>query len=137
MNIPNVKALLLKIEGMCPECASVNTEVVDSSENNMDFISHCECEDCGTTFNEIRNLEFSHKDNIVVGGKTYAPMSKDIKATEWWSHCDTVVTINTHYHEQKCPECGEPIKPCSNCVMDKVECHECPLDILNEKEEIK
>jgi len=70
-----------------------------------------------------------------MGKITYQPISKDIKISEWCSVCEEEVIINTHYHQQICPNCGAFIKPCANCIKDKVECHECPLDILNNEEE--
>jgi len=46
---------------------------------------------------------------------------------EWCPCCESEVTLDKVFQIQECPICGKPIKPCSICDMDKVNCVECKL----------
>ena len=54
-----------------------------------------------------------------------APNEKTI--TEWCSNCTTEVEIESIAQVQACPECGEPIWPCSLCDHNRVKCSQCIL----------
>ena len=41
--------------------------------------------------------------------------------------CESEVTLDKVFQIQECPSCGKPIKPCSMCDMNQVNCDECKL----------
>lgn len=52
---------------------------------------------------------------------------------EYCSFCgDEVLIRNDFKHKQTCPTCGAPIRPCSQCDWNVVDCRKCPLGNPNE-----
>lgn len=47
--------------------------------------------------------------------------------TEWCPCCDTEVNIEP-FGISFCPNCGEPILPCSMCDTDYIDCRDCPYE---------
>lgn len=48
------------------------------------------------------------------------------KITEWCPYCEKEVKLEPIMHElQRCPKCGTPIRACSMCDEDIVNCEEC------------
>lgn len=45
--------------------------------------------------------------------------------SELCPHCENEVEIKESFTNQKCPECGKRILPCSMCKMDETNCNEC------------
>lgn len=56
-----------------------------------------------------------------------ADMAKNKYVYEVCPHCSCEVKIEAKMVLQTCPACGKPIKPCSLCYMDKVNCYCCPF----------
>ena len=47
--------------------------------------------------------------------------------TEWCPLCESEVVLDNTFKIQKCPSCKNPIKPCSMCDMNKLNCNGCKL----------
>ena len=48
--------------------------------------------------------------------------------TEYCPHCFSDVEIKGTMRWHKCPICGNYIKPCAACNLDKTKCENCPLN---------